>query len=118
MDFTKNETAAPETATADGTSPAKRLRRTRQGKMIAGVCSGTGDYLGVDPNILRLGLGLFTLFGGAGVALYAIAWVLVPEEGAPTSVGEDLLKKAGESPQIQDLVQKTKDGLNKAHASR
>ncbi|WP_067475114.1 PspC domain-containing protein [Actinomadura hibisca] len=113
MDFTKNETAAP----TDTVPPAKRLRRTRDGKMIAGVCSGTGDYLGVDPNVLRLGLGLFTLLGGAGVALYAIAWVLIPEEGAATSIGEDLLRKAGESPQIQDLIQKTKDGMNK-HVTR
>ncbi|NDU76061.1 PspC domain-containing protein [Actinomadura sp. DSM 109109] len=94
-------------------STGKQLRRTREGRMIAGVCSGAGDYLGVDPNILRLGMAVFTIFGGAGVALYAIAWLLIPEEGAPTSVAEDLFKKAGESPTVQDAVRKTKDAVNK-----
>ncbi|MFD0851613.1 PspC domain-containing protein, partial [Actinomadura adrarensis] len=34
----------------------KQLRRTRDGRMIAGVCSGAARYLGVDANILRLAL--------------------------------------------------------------
>ncbi|TDD63733.1 PspC domain-containing protein [Actinomadura rubrisoli] len=91
----------------------KQLRRTHEGRMVAGVCSGAARYLGVDANLVRLGLGVFTLFGGAGIALYAIAWVLVPEEGASTSVAEDLFKKAGDSPAVQDAVQKTKDAVGK-----
>ncbi|GLZ15011.1 hypothetical protein Acsp04_52460 [Actinomadura sp. NBRC 104425] len=91
----------------------KRLQRTRDSRMIAGVCSGAGRYLGVDPNILRLGLAVFTVFGGAGVLLYAIAWLLIPEEGTPTSLAEDLIKKGQESPVVQDAVQKAKDSLNK-----
>ncbi|GAA4095132.1 MULTISPECIES: PspC domain-containing protein [Actinomadura] len=94
-------------------STDRRLRRTRDGRMIAGVCSGAGRYLGVDPNILRVGLAVFTVFGGAGVLLYAIAWLLIPEEGAPTSLAEDLIKKGQESPAVQDAVQKAKDSLNK-----
>lgn len=91
----------------------KQLRRTREGRMIAGVCSGAGRYLGVEPNLLRLGLAIFTIFGGAGVALYAIAWLLIPEEGAQKSVAEDLFKKASDSPKVQDAVRKTKDTVNK-----
>ncbi|GAA4128455.1 PspC domain-containing protein [Actinomadura keratinilytica] len=91
----------------------KRLQRTRDGRMIAGVCSGAGRYLGVDPNILRLGLAVFTVFGGAGVLLYAIAWLLIPEEGESASLAEDLIKKGQESPVVQDAVQKAKDTLTK-----
>ncbi|WP_246178917.1 PspC domain-containing protein [Actinomadura decatromicini] len=101
MDMNKNTTAD------------RKLRRTREGRIIAGVCSGAAEFLGVDANIVRLGLGVFTLFGGAGVALYAIAWILIPEEGAQTSIAEDLFKKAGDSPKVQDAVQKTKDAVNK-----
>ncbi|MEV4003089.1 PspC domain-containing protein [Actinomadura sp. NPDC049753] len=96
-----------------GTTPSKQLRRTHEGRMIAGVCSGAGRFLGVDPNMLRLGLAIFTIFGGAGIALYAIAWLLIPEEGAQKSVAEDLFKKAGDSPTVQDAVRKTKDAVNK-----
>ncbi|MEU4828008.1 PspC domain-containing protein [Actinomadura citrea] len=91
----------------------RQLRRTHEGRMIAGVCSGAGRFLGVDPNLIRLGLGIFTIFGGAGIALYAIAWLLIPEEGAHKSVAEDLFKKASDSPTVQDAVQKTKDAVNK-----
>ncbi|WP_067460685.1 PspC domain-containing protein [Actinomadura macra] len=95
------------------TTTSKQLRRTREGRMIAGVCSGAGRFLGVDPNIVRLGLAVFTIFGGAGIALYAIGWLLIPEEDAPTSIAEDLFKKAGDNPKVQDAVQKTKDAMNK-----
>ncbi len=96
-----------------GQAPAKKLRRTRDGRMLAGVCSGAAEFLGVDANILRIGLAVFTVFGGAGIALYAIGWVLIPEEGAATSIAEDLFKKASDSPTVQDAVQKTKDTVNK-----
>ncbi|MFC5747706.1 PspC domain-containing protein [Actinomadura rugatobispora] len=101
-----------EKSTTSSTAP-KKLRRTQDGRMVAGVCSGAARYLGVDPNILRLALGIFTIFGGAGIALYAIAWILIPEEGHTTSIGEDLLKKANDNPTVQDAVQKTKDAVSK-----
>jgi phage shock protein PspC (stress-responsive transcriptional regulator) len=91
----------------------KQLRRTREGRIIAGVCSGGARYLGVDANILRLALAAFTIFGGAGVLVYVIAWILIPEEGQPSSIAEDLIKKANENPTVQDAVQKTKDAVNK-----
>ena len=94
-------------------STHRRLTRTREGRMIAGVCSGVGRYLDIDPTLIRLGFALVTLFGGAGVALYAIAWLLIPEEGAATSVAEDLVEQGRKSPVVQDVVQKAKDTLNK-----
>ncbi|QXJ22438.1 PspC domain-containing protein [Actinomadura graeca] len=102
MDMEKN------TTTTD-----KQLRRTHEGRMLAGVCSGAARFLGVDANIVRLGLAVFTVFGGAGIALYAIGWLLIPEEDAPTSIAEDLFKKAGDSPKVQEAVRKTKDAVNK-----
>jgi phage shock protein PspC (stress-responsive transcriptional regulator) len=94
-------------------STQKQLRRTHDGRMVAGVCSGAARYLGVDANIIRLGLGVFTVFGGAGIAIYALGWVLIPEDGAPTSIAEDLFKKANDNPKVQETIQKTKDSLSK-----
>lgn len=96
----------------------KQLRRTREGRIIAGVCSGAARFLGIDANILRLGLAVFTLFGGAGIAIYILAWLLIPEEGAPTSIAEDLVKKASDSPAVQDAVQKTKDAVGGKNRDR
>ena len=60
---------------------AKRLYRSREDRMLAGVCGGLGVYLNIDPTVIRLALLLLVLFGmGTGVIVYVIAWLLVPEE--------------------------------------
>ena len=73
----------------------KRLVRSRDNRMIAGVCGGLADYLGVDVNLLRLVAAVLTVFTvGTGVVAYAIAWAVIPEEGQPTSIAEDLISKS------------------------
>ncbi|WP_052422853.1 PspC domain-containing protein [Nonomuraea candida] len=71
----------------------KKLRRTQKGRIIAGVCSGVGQYVGIDANLVRIGLAIATLFGGAGVALYAIGWLLMPDEEHETSIVQDVISK-------------------------
>ncbi|WP_336215102.1 PspC domain-containing protein [Nonomuraea sp. LPB2021202275-12-8] len=71
----------------------KQLRRTRKGRIIAGVCSGVGEYVGIDANLVRIGLAIATLFGGLGIGVYAIGWLLMPEEGKDTSIVQDLMNK-------------------------
>lgn len=59
---------------------SKRLLRSKNNRVLAGVCAGLGEYLGIDPTIVRIGLFLFTFFGGAGIILYLVCWLIVPEE--------------------------------------
>ncbi|WP_406660959.1 PspC domain-containing protein [Methanolobus sp. ZRKC3] len=59
----------------------KQLKRSRSNRMFAGVCGGLGDYLGVDPVMVRLLWAIFTVFSfGTGLLIYILAWVIVPEE--------------------------------------
>lgn len=58
----------------------KRLYRSRQDRMIAGVCGGIGRYLNVDPTFIRIALLILALWGGGGVLAYIIAWIVIPEE--------------------------------------
>ncbi len=59
----------------------KKLFRSRKNRMIAGVCAGLGNYLGVDPTVIRLLWVAATLITrGAGILAYIIAWIIVPEE--------------------------------------
>ena len=60
---------------------APPLRRDTETGWVAGVCSGLGRRLGIDPIILRVGFGAATLVGGTGLVLYVLAWALVPEDG-------------------------------------
>lgn len=62
--------------------------------MFAGVCGGMGEYFGVDPILVRLAFAVLALLGGAGVGLYLAAWLLIPLEGEPQSVGEEAMTKA------------------------
>lgn len=58
----------------------KRLYRSRQNKMLGGVCAGLGEYFDVDPTLIRLVM-IFAVFGaGAGLLAYLVAWVLIPVE--------------------------------------
>lgn len=93
-DSTQTDAAENNTNNTNETSEPRQLRRTREGRMIAGVCSGAAEYLGVDANILRLVLVVLTVFGvGLGVAAYALAWLLVPEKGEENSIVQDLINK-------------------------
>ena len=57
----------------------KRLYRQLKDKMIAGVCTGLGDYLEIDPVIMRV-LFVFAFFlGSMGFWLYIILWIIVPK---------------------------------------
>jgi phage shock protein C len=71
----------------------KRLLRVRQGRMVAGVCTGLAGYFRVDVNLVRLAFGVFTIFYGLGILLYLVAWVILPEEGEDHSILESFLGK-------------------------
>jgi len=63
---------------------AKRFYRSRKDKVIGGVCGGLGKYLDIDPTILRIIFLASIFLGGAGLIIYIIAWIIVPEEPLKT----------------------------------
>lgn len=56
----------------------KRLVRSSTDRVLAGVCAGLGNYLGVDPVIVRIAFILFSLSGGAGLFVYLLLWLIIP----------------------------------------
>ena len=72
-----------------------RLRRSRTDRYIAGVAGGLGRHFDIDPTVIRVVLVVLTFFGGAGILLYGVIWLFVPEDGedrAPVELGPDVLK--------------------------
>jgi phage shock protein PspC (stress-responsive transcriptional regulator) len=57
------------------------MRRSRDDRVVAGVCSGAAKYLNVDPVVIRVVIAVLTFVGLAGVILYLAAWFLLPAEG-------------------------------------
>ena len=73
---------------------SKRLSRTREGRVVAGVCAGIAAYFGIDPTLVRLAFAVFTIFGGAGILIYLLAWIVIPEEGGDgSSIAESFVSK-------------------------
>ena len=61
----------------------RKLYRSRNDSRIAGVCGGLGEYLEIDPTLVRLIFVLLALTGGHGVLLYIILWLIVPYAAQP-----------------------------------
>lgn len=73
--------ATPDSPAQEPTRPSgRRLTRSSEDKMIAGVCAGIARYAGVDPVLVRVLFVAGALLGAGSLAvIYLIAWVLMPE---------------------------------------
>ncbi|GAB3597026.1 hypothetical protein GCM10027446_24640 [Angustibacter peucedani] len=72
--MTENTSTLPPT-----TAAPRRLTRPAEGRMLGGVCAAVADYTGVDVTVVRVITLASCLFGLAGVALYVIGLLLIPE---------------------------------------
>jgi len=58
----------------------KRLYRSRTHRVIGGVAGGIGEYLDIDPVLVRILFILALFAGGVGFLAYIIAWIIIPEQ--------------------------------------
>ncbi|MFQ5718902.1 MAG: PspC domain-containing protein [Acidobacteriota bacterium] len=96
----------------------RRLVRNPRDAMVGGVAAGLGDYLDVDPVIIRLVFVLLCLAGGSGVLLYLVCWLLMPRsdpDGAPEASAmptaeefADEVREAGE--RVADTFRRSASG--------
>ena len=82
------ERTTPLPAAEPVEAPRPVLRRSRDDRVIAGVCGGLGRYFGIDPVILRLVFVVLLLAGGSGILLYGVGWIAIPEERPGDELGE------------------------------
>jgi phage shock protein PspC (stress-responsive transcriptional regulator) len=61
----------------------RRLLRSSNDRLVAGVAGGLGRYFDVDPVMFRIGFAVSVLFGGAGILAYAMLALFVPTDGEP-----------------------------------
>ncbi|MBJ8348751.1 PspC domain-containing protein [Antrihabitans sp. YC2-6] len=61
------------------TAPVKQLTRSRQDKMIGGVCAGIADYMGWSPQAVRIGFIASCLLPGPQFLVYLALWVVIPQ---------------------------------------
>ncbi|MFD8384112.1 PspC domain-containing protein [Streptomyces sp. NPDC059679] len=80
------------------------LRRSRDQKMISGVCGGLGRFCDVDPVIFRVVLSVLAVTGGLGLIVYGFCWLLVPLQGEEENEGRKLLSGRVEGPALTAVL--------------
>ncbi|MDR2283198.1 MAG: PspC domain-containing protein [Sphingobacterium sp.] len=85
----------------------KKLMRNPDDKVVAGVCSGLGYYFGMQAKWIRVLFILFFLFGGSGVLLYVILWIVMPE----AITRADRMSMRGEEPNLQNFKKNFEEEL-------
>jgi phage shock protein C len=57
----------------------RKLYRSRNRRMVAGVCGGLADYFDIDPTVIRVLFLILAVFGGSGLVVYLVMWIVVPD---------------------------------------
>jgi phage shock protein C len=57
----------------------RKLYRSQTQRMIAGVCGGLAEYFNVDATLIRVLFLILTVFGGSGLVIYLVMWIIVPD---------------------------------------
>lgn len=84
----------------------KKLYRSQSNRMIAGVCAGLGEYLNIDPILVRIFFVLLALGGnGIGVMVYLLLWITVPSEGNPRETNLQDTVRSG----TEEIAEKTRE---------
>jgi phage shock protein PspC (stress-responsive transcriptional regulator) len=70
-------------ATTEQMPQPRRLTRSSDDRILAGVAGGLGRYFGIDAVVFRIGFALSLFFGGLGALAYLLLAVFVPTDGDP-----------------------------------
>jgi len=90
----------------------KKLHRSQNDKIFAGVCGGLADYFEIDPTIIRLLFILIVAFGGSGFIVYLLLWLIMPKSsGEPAIINEKKVKEFAE--EIKEKAEEFKENLKK-----
>lgn len=75
----------------------KKLYRSCEDRLIAGVCGGLSEYFEIDASIIRLIFSLTFFAGGAGLLIYLVVWIIIPSNpncGDSQTGAEEIKEKA------------------------
>ncbi|MBN2221034.1 MAG: PspC domain-containing protein [Vallitaleaceae bacterium] len=88
----------------------KKLYRSKNDKMIAGVCSGLAEYFDLDPTLVRLGVVLLSLAYGGGIIAYIIGAIVIPERNM-NDVYDPLYEENGQGRDVSTRTKQVAGGL-------
>ncbi|MEU7164857.1 PspC domain-containing protein [Streptomyces morookaense] len=80
------------------------LRRSREHKLVSGLCGGLARYFDLDPVVFRVVLGVLAVTGGLGLIVYGFAWLLIPLEGEEENEARRMLSGRVEGPALTAVL--------------
>ena len=80
------------------------MYRSETDKMIGGVCGGLAEYFSIDSTIVRLIFGLIVVYGGTGLVLYVILWIVMPTKSTSGLSSEEVM--ASNAKEIKEKAKK------------
>ena len=95
-----------EGATGAAGSAPRRLYKIPEGAMLAGVCNGVAAYLNIDVTLVRLLFTLLTFLWGAGVLVYLVMAIIVPEARTPA----EKAAASGMAATAQEFIKRAREG--------
>src|SRR3546814_20612939 len=96
-----------DVCSSDLNSGERKLMRDPDDKVFGGVCSGLGHYFGIEARWVRLILVLLFIFGGTGLLLYIILWIVMPL----ARTRADRMAMLGEAPNLQNLTRRFQEEM-------
>jgi len=85
----------------------ERLYRSKTNKVVGGVAGGLADYFTIDVVLARVAFVLLAMFGGGGVLIYIVMWIVIP---AQTSYFTEQNKKSYNESGENDVYEKNESG--------
>jgi phage shock protein C len=73
-------------------SEPRKLYRASEGRLLGGVCAGLGQYMGIDPLLVRLMFVVLGFVNGLGVVIYLAMWIIIPDQANRGLSSEDSVK--------------------------
>lgn len=91
----------------------KKLYRSQTNKIIAGVCGGLAEHFDIDSTVIRLIFVLVTAFGGSGLLIYVILWLIMPKNpGQPGVINEESVREFAEG--VKEKAQEIKNEIKES----
>lgn len=91
----------------------RKLTRSEEDKIIAGICGGLGEFFAIDPVIMRILFVVLALADGIGILVYVIMWLIVPTQTStsanPTDTINENAKQMGE--EIETFAHKLEEKI-------
>ncbi|MDP4587555.1 MAG: PspC domain-containing protein [Flavobacteriales bacterium] len=106
--YESEEASNYENTTSNSTRKNRKFYRDTEEGLLGGVCSGFSHYLGWDPLWLRAIFIALVLLGFAGIPIYILLWVLIPE----AKTRAEKLHMRGEQINVENISRSINEELN------